>query len=37
MKKIANPNKKTELPLRCVLFYLGEKKPDWKKAQTTMA
>ena len=32
LKTTKNPTENTVTALRCVLFYLGEKKPDWPKA-----
>ena len=29
LKSTKNPTEHTVTALRCVLFYLGEKKPDW--------
>lgn len=36
LKSTKNPNNATVQALKCVLLYLGEKKPDWSKAQKAM-
>ena len=37
LKATKNPNEYTVIALKCVLLYLGEKKPDWPLAQKKMA
>lgn len=37
LKQFSSPTPPVELTLRCTLYYLGEAKPDWPKAQKALA